>query len=125
MVEPNIPEKSRCPLIAFDEIAGGKYKLRILWVLAGGVTRYGGLKRSLVIACQSKAVTPRILSRELKDLAARGLIERTAFPGVPPRVEYSLTALGRTLMPILEQIVAWGRNGRHTAIFEASRSPPT
>lgn len=63
-----------CPLIAFDQIVGGKYKLRILWVLSKGSKRYGEIQRSLVLACHGKPVTPRILSRELKEMAARGLI---------------------------------------------------
>lgn len=120
MAEDDVVQKPRCPLVAFNEIVGGKYKLRILWVLSKGVTRYGGLNRSLVMACQGKPVTPRILSRELKELAARQLIVRVAYPGVPPKVEYGLTVLGRTLVPIVDHIVAWGLEGRHTAILEVS-----
>ncbi len=106
-----------CPLIAFDQIAGGKYKLRILWLLSKGPKRYGEIQRSLVLACQGKPVTPRILSRELKELAARGLIERTAFPQVPPRVEYALTAAGATVGPIMDEIIRWGLAGHHEAIM--------
>jgi DNA-binding HxlR family transcriptional regulator len=104
-----------CPLIAFDQIVGGRYKLRILWVLAKGPTRYGAIRKSLVVACQGKAVTPRVLSRELKDLQARGLILRKEYPGVPPKVEYRLTELGGRLLPVLKQIVKWGLTGAHEA----------
>lgn len=97
-----------CPLIVFDRIAGGKYKLRALWTLRDGPRRYGEIRRSLVVACHGKAVTPRVLSRELKELAARDLVERTEYPGVPPRVDYRLTDSGRDLLPIVDAIIAWG-----------------
>jgi DNA-binding HxlR family transcriptional regulator len=104
-----------CPLIAFDEIVGGKYKLRILWELLRGPRRYGQLRRSIVIACQGKPVTPRILSRELKCLQACGLIDRIQYPVVPPRVEYRLTGPGRHLAPVIDQIIEWGMTGAHEA----------
>ena len=97
-----------CPLIVFDQVAGGKYKLRALWTLRDGPRRYGEIRRSLVTACHGKPVTPRRLSRELKELAARGLVERTEYPGVPPRVDYALTGAGRDLLPIVDAIIAWG-----------------
>src|SRR5262249_37356223 len=68
-----------CPLIAFDQIVGGKYKLRILWDLMKGPRRYGELRRSVLDACQGKPVTPRVLSRELKELEKRGLIHRKQY----------------------------------------------
>lgn len=102
-----------CPLIGFSRIAGGKYKLRILWELTEGPGRYGKLRRSVVVACQGKLVTPRVLSRELKELEARGLIRRKQYPVVPPKVEYSLTELGETLVPVIRQIIKWGRTGAH------------
>jgi len=102
-----------CPLIAFDQIVGGKYKLRILWELRKGPRRYGQLRRSAVIACQGKPVTPRILSRELKELQARRLIDRIQYPVVPPKVEYRLTDLGSRLAPVIDQIINWGMTGDH------------
>lgn len=102
-----------CPLIAFDRVVGGKYKLRTLWVLTKGPARYGEIRRSLVLACQGAAVTPRTLSRELKELEARGLIRRKQYPVVPPKVEYSLTEAGLKLKPIIDTIIQWGRTGAH------------
>jgi DNA-binding HxlR family transcriptional regulator len=99
---------------------GGKYKLRILWVLSKGSKRYGEIQRSLVLACQGKPVTPRILSRELKEMAARGLIQRKAFPEVPPRVEYTLTQAGATVGPVIDEIVRWGLAGHHESIIRRS-----
>jgi DNA-binding HxlR family transcriptional regulator len=114
------PKSRLCPLIAFNQIVGGKYKLRILWVLSKGPKRYGEIQRSLVLACQGKSVTPRILSRELKDLVERGLIGRKAFPEVPPRVEYTLARAGATLLPVIEEIIRWGIGGHHEAIVRHS-----
>jgi DNA-binding HxlR family transcriptional regulator len=100
-------------LIAFDRIVGGRYKLRTLWTLIAGTRRYGEIRQSLVVACQGKPVTPRLLSRELKDLQRRGLIQRKEYCGVPPKVEYSLTDLGSRLVPVIEAIIAWGHTGAH------------
>jgi DNA-binding HxlR family transcriptional regulator len=126
-IEAYSEEKARegylCPMVAFDQIAGGKYKLRTLWVLRNGPRRYGEIRRSLVTGSQGRPVTPRILSRELKDLASRGLVERTEYPGVPPRVDYRLTELGRTLLPIIDAVIAWGFTGSHVRILPEARPP--
>lgn len=106
-----------CPAMAFDRIAGGRYKLRILWTLTGGERRYGEIARSLARGDLGRAVTPRILSRELKELQAHGLIRRRAEPTVPARVSYRLTERGHTLLPVLEQIVRWGLTGAHEQIL--------
>lgn len=128
-IEAHSEEKARqgylCPLVAFDQIAGGKYKLRALWILRNGARRYGEIRRSLVTGCQGRPITPRILSRELKDLAARGLVERTEYPGVPPRVDYRLTELGRTLLPIVDAVIAWGFTGSHVRILPEARPQST
>src|SRR5262249_26709816 len=101
-----------------DRIAGGRYKLRILWTLTQGTKRYGEIGRSLLRGTLGKPITPRILSRELKELEERGLINRKAYPVVPPKVEYSLTELGRSLVPVLAEIVRWGMTGIHEQILE-------
>jgi DNA-binding HxlR family transcriptional regulator len=103
-------EKSKkfCPLIAFDVFLGGKYKLRILWDLRNGERRYGELKSSLVFNNRGVSITPRILSRELKQLAELKLIKRKQYDVVPPRVDYSLTARGERLIPLLTAIGEWG-----------------
>jgi DNA-binding HxlR family transcriptional regulator len=97
-----------CPMIAFSQAAGGKYKMRILWELKEGSRRYGELRRSAIVAARGTPVTPRVLSRELKELQTRGLIHRKQYPVVPPKVEYSLTTLGKSLIPVVKQIVKWG-----------------
>jgi len=88
----------------------GKYKLRIIWALQEGPRRYGEIKKGLLRDIDgSQEIAPRVLSRELKTLAAFGLIKRTDYQVVPPKVEYSLTPLGQSLLPILTPMVEWGR----------------
>jgi DNA-binding HxlR family transcriptional regulator len=108
MAKPKQLNEKFCPLMAFSQAAGGKYKMRILWELNQGFRRYGELRRSAIVAARGAPVTPRVLSRELKELQTRGLIHRKQYPVVPPKVEYRLTALGKSLIPVVKQIVKWG-----------------
>jgi DNA-binding HxlR family transcriptional regulator len=98
-----------CPVDGFQQIMNGKYKLRILWDLRDGPHRYGEIKKGLLRGISgSPEIAPRVLSRELKALAALGLIERTEYQVVPPKVEYTLTAVGESLLPIIAQMAQWG-----------------
>lgn len=106
-----------CPAIAFNQIVGGRYKLHILCVLHRGPQRFGELGRSLVHGGLGKPITPRILSRELRELEERGLIVRREYPVVPKKVEYRLAERGAALMPILAEIVRWGATGDHERIL--------
>lgn len=106
-----------CPAIGFDQIVGGRYKLHILCLLNLGPHRYGEIGRSLLHGTMRRPITPRILSRELKDLVLRGIIDRKAYPVVPRKVEYSLTNRGRALLPILREIIRWGATGAHEDIL--------
>lgn len=107
-----------CPAIAFNKIVGGRYKLHILCVLHRGPQRFGEIGRSLVKGGLGKAVTPRILSRELKEMTEMGLLHREEYPVVPKKVEYSLAPRGKALLPILSEIVRWGATGAHEDILE-------
>jgi DNA-binding HxlR family transcriptional regulator len=113
-------ELQLCPAIGFSRIFGGKYKLRILWILNKRSHRYGEIRTSLLKGSMSNPVTPRILSRELKQLQQSGLIHRQQYPEVPPRVEYSLSDRGREIMPVLQAIVDWGLTGAHEEILGIS-----
>jgi len=98
-----------CPVDGFQQIMNGKYKLRILWDLQDGPHRYGEIKKGLLRDISgSPEIAPRVLSRELKALAALGLIKRTEYQVVPPKVEYTLTAVGHSLLPIIAQMAQWG-----------------
>ena len=98
-----------CPVDGFQQIMSGKYKLRIIWDLQNGPRRYGELKKGLLRgASGSQEIAPRVLSRELKALASLGLIERTEYQVVPPKVEYTLTSVGHSLLPIIGHMSEWG-----------------
>lgn len=91
-----------CPTEVALEIVGGKWKLVILEHLVDGVRRFGELRRAM------PAITARMLTRQLRELEADGLVLRTVYTQVPPKVEYSLTDVGRSLEPLLAQLRAWG-----------------
>lgn len=85
----------------------GKYKMYILYALMGfEVVRFNELKRYL------KTITFKTLSSTLKALEADGLVHREEYPQIPPKVEYSLTEKGRSLIPILDQMCEWGEKHR-------------
>lgn len=93
-----------CPVDATLRLIGGKYKALILWHLIDGPLRYGALSRIIPQA------TPKMLTQQLRELEADGLISRTVFPVVPPHVEYALTAFGESLLPVLRVMYAWGED---------------
>jgi DNA-binding HxlR family transcriptional regulator len=103
-----------CPVAAFQKLISGKYKLRIVWDLKDGPRRYGELRSGLLRGLDGGAeIAPRVLSRELKQLATSGLIERKDFGIVPPKVEYRLTRKGKSFIPVVAAIRDWGH--RHLA----------
>jgi DNA-binding HxlR family transcriptional regulator len=111
-------ELQLCPAIGFSQIVGGKYKLRILWALSKrGPLRYGEIRASLLKGTLGKAITPRVLSRELKQLQEKGLLHRKQYDVVPPKVEYTISEKGGELGPILDAIVEWGLTGAHEEIL--------
>ena len=96
--------------------------MRILWELNEGSRRYGELCRSAIVAARGAPVTPRVLSRELKELQTRGLIHRKQYPVVPPKVGYRLTTLGKSLIPVVKQIVKWGLTAGQELASQQARS---
>src|SRR6185369_15854984 len=102
-------DEDGCPVSAFQKMIAGKYKLRIVWDLKDGPLRYGEIRSGLLRgATGSGEVAPRVLSRELKSLTQSGLLARKDFGIVPPKVEYRLTAKGRSFVPVIAQIRKWG-----------------
>jgi DNA-binding HxlR family transcriptional regulator len=95
-------EYIECPVEATMDIMGGKWKAVILFRLGEGTKRFSEIQRLLT------KVTQRTLTNQLRQLEADGLINRKVYPVVPPKVEYSLTPLGQSLLPMLAQMYDWG-----------------
>jgi len=91
-----------CPVDTTLRLIGGKYKSLILWHLMNNTMRHGELQELIPQA------TPKMLTQQLRELERDGLVHRTVYPVVPPKVEYSLTELGRSLKPILLAMYDWG-----------------
>nr|WP_275444732.1 helix-turn-helix domain-containing protein [Paenibacillus sp. ACRRX] len=97
-------------------LIGGKYKMIILyWLSENKVMRHNELKRSIGI------ISFKTLSIMLKELESDGLINRKEFPQVPPKVEYSLTARGQTLIPLLNMMCEWGENNRDLTLEDVQQ----
>ena len=104
----------RCPVEATLELIGGKYKALILWHLSCGKLRFSELHKLI------KGATPKMLTQQLRELEAQNLIHREIYPVIPPKVEYSLTGLGRSLMPILAAMRDWGADYLKSNNMESS-----
>lgn len=94
-------ENTICPVEFTLELIGGKYKALILWHLSTGTLRFNQLQKLI-------SATPRMLTLQLRELESQNLIHRQVYAEVPPKVEYSMTDLGRSLMPILTAMRDWG-----------------
>lgn len=98
------PEVAKVVQAAFRRAVGminGRWKLEILWLLSQGVHRFGELKRGL------PGITQHMLTAQLRGLEKDGLVKRTIYAEVPPRVEYEITPAARRLRPIFVEIVKW------------------
>ncbi len=95
--------KYNCTVEATMDIIGGKYKVIILWhLIKNGTLRFSEIQRLIPQA------TPKMLSSQLKELEANGIINKVLYPVVPPKTEYSLSELGETLIPVITSIREWG-----------------
>ena len=91
-----------CPAETTLGVIGGKWKLLILHELLSGASRFGELRRRL------SGISEKILAQHLRELENDGIISRKIYPEVPPKVEYALTASGKTLKPIIDGLHEWG-----------------
>ncbi|MCX5398818.1 helix-turn-helix domain-containing protein [Streptomyces sp. NBC_00102] len=107
----DVPEE--CAVEFAMEMLGGRWKLAVLKQLVSGTHRFGELRHAL------QGVTPRMLTRQLRELEADGLVTRTVYAEVPPRVEYALTEVGQSLESITDELDKWGRWYRETIRREA------
>ena len=94
---------SPCPVTTTLSVIGGKWKPIILYAIKKDTKRFSEIKRLI------PAISQKMLTQQLRELEEDGIIHRHVYPVVPPKVEYSLTEYGRTLMPVLDAMVAWGR----------------
>ena len=97
-----------CPVSATLDLIGGKYKALILWNLAENKLRFSQLTKLIPNA------TPKMLTQQLREMESQNLIHRQVYAVVPPKVEYSLTDLGRSLMPVLIAMRDWGSTYLHS-----------
>jgi len=91
-----------CPVETTLKVIGGRWKVLIIHYLLDGTKRFGELTRSL------GGISARTLSKQLRELEADGVVNRKDFGEIPPKVEYSLTPLGKSLKPVLLSMEAWG-----------------
>mgnify|MGYP001563430129 FL=1 len=99
-----LARRHACPVERTLAVVGAKWTLQIIRDLIERPHRFGELQRSL------HGASPKVISARLRELEALGLLTRTVFPEVPPRVEYALTAQGRSFRPIIESLRRWGRS---------------
>ncbi len=94
-------EPAACPIHDVQRLIGGKWCFVVLWHLRAGTRRFAEIERAI------GNVSAKALTESLRHLEREGLLTRTAYPTIPPRVEYALTPLGLTLVPILESLQDW------------------
>lgn len=100
--QKTIKELPSCPVETTLTLIGDKWKVLILRDLITGTKRFGELKKSI------GSVSQKVLTAQLRDMEESGLVSRKVYAEVPPRVEYSLTELGKSLKPILDAMQSWG-----------------
>jgi DNA-binding HxlR family transcriptional regulator len=95
-------KKVSCPVETTLKVIGGRWKVLILRELFTGVKRFSELQRGLT------GITQKMLTQQLRELETDGIISRQVYPVIPPKVEYSLTPLGESLRPIIDEMHRWG-----------------
>ncbi|MFV9830490.1 transcriptional regulator HypR [Bacillus stercoris] len=108
------PNKEGCPVEFTLDVIGGKWKGILLYHMIDGKKRFNEFRR----ICPN--ITQRMLTLQLRELEADGIVHREVYQQVPPKVEYSLTEFGRTLEPIVLQMKEWGESNRD--VLESYRS---
>lgn len=94
-------------------VIGGKWKPLIMFLLVDQTLRFSELQRSI------DGITQKMLTEQLRELEKDGLVRRKVYPQVPPKVEYSITSYGRTLLPVLDTMHEWGKE--HRKMFEDNK----
>lgn len=98
----SLSELEDCPVTATMDVLGGKWKLLILHLINNDINRFGKMGMML------RDISKQMLTTQLRELESDGIIERKIFAEIPPRVEYSLSEKGKSLLPIIELMKEWG-----------------
>ena len=99
-IKSSVP--TQCPVTFTMKVIGGKWKPIILFLIQKGANRFGILHRAI------EGISKQMLTKQLRELEADGILSRKIFPEIPPRVEYSVTDRGKSLFPIIDQMKKWG-----------------
>ena len=94
--------ETRCPAEITLNVIGGRWKTLILWQLFQGTRRFSELRRG------THGITQKMLTQQLRELEKDGVVDRRVYAQMPPRVEYSLTPMGRSLKPVVDAMCRWG-----------------
>jgi DNA-binding HxlR family transcriptional regulator len=103
MIRPwHIDNPQSCPMVVTVNVIGGKWKPIILHMLSTGILRHSELKRNI------PPISQKVLTQQLRELEEDGVVVRTVYPEVPPKVDYGLTEKGQKLVPVLNALYEWG-----------------
>jgi DNA-binding HxlR family transcriptional regulator len=116
MYKKKIPIRMDCGLHVFKELLNGKWKLMLIYYISEEVKRPGALQKKI-------AVDRRVMNKQLDELVKDGFVDKVSFDTKIPKVEYQLTALGVSLLPLIISLEKWGGNNR--AVLEAVLSEKT
>ncbi len=105
----------QCSMELTLDLIGGKWKALILWHLGENTLRFSELKKTL------PKITQKMLTQQLRELEADGLVDRFIYTQIPPKVEYSLTPAGKSLLPILATLCSWGKNYADSAAAQTEK----
>ncbi len=100
----NSKDLPKCPIETTLKMLSCKWKVLIIRELLNGTMRFGELKKAV------KGITQKVLTAKLRDMEELGLVERKVYPQIPPKVEYTLTDIGYSLMPVLDSMKVWGKD---------------
>jgi DNA-binding HxlR family transcriptional regulator len=109
----------KCPAEITLQVIGGRWKIPILYHLFKGVKRFSELRHAI------DGISQKVLTQQLREMERHGIIQRKVYPQVPPKVEYSLTSLGETLRPLIDELCQWGINYEKSEFENAFGVPPS
>lgn len=113
----NSKDLPKCPIETTLKMIGCKWKILIIRELLSGTKRFGELKKSVT------GITQKVLTSNLREMEESGLVERTVYPQIPPKVEYTMTDVGYSLRPIIESLKGWGKDyKKYTKLLEKMNS---